>query len=252
MSSFHMRYIIFDTETTGVGPDKQAVEVAMLEIDQHLAVLGAVQSLIMPSVPITSEAQAIHGISEQMLLDAGAPTIDEWVADTFCGKLDGEVTLIGHRIGFDRPLFEPIGNAVHTLDTLAWAFELFPDAPNKKLDTLKDYLGLPGGGESHRAMADVLTCHQLLQRILEAKGVALHDLLHTRFIVHYCPWGKHRGERLMNVPRKYREWMLGLPDLEPNLKMSLELLATLDPPPLQLRPAGSKEKRRIVIPRRYQ
>lgn len=246
-----MRYIIFDTETTGVGPDKEAVEFAMLEIDvDSLEILGAAQSLVMPTGPISEEAQAIHGISLEMLQEAQAPCIEDWVTTNMGGRFDDEVVLMGHRVGFDKPLFAPFGEVVATLDTLSWAFELWPEAPNKKLDTLKEYLSLEGGGQSHRAMADALTCHQLLRCIVDAKGMSLHDLVHTRFTVHYMPWGKHQGKRLMEVPRTYRQWMLTLPDLDPNLRMSCQILATLDPPPLTLRTSAKKSGSRIFIPRR--
>ena len=224
-----LRKIIFDTETTGVTKDKRAVEVALMEIDDDLNELGTAHSLIYPGIPIPEVATAIHGITDDMVKDA--PTIEQWVQQAFGGPLEGEVALIGHRIGFDRPLFAPIGNAVHALDTLLLAQVHISGAENRKLDTLKEFLGLPGGGESHRAMADVITCHQLLKHLLPLTGRSLESLCTTPFtIVHYCPWGKHEGKLLHTVPRGYREWMLSLEDLDINLRKSLELVALTDPP----------------------
>jgi exodeoxyribonuclease X len=244
-----MRYIVFDTETTGVSKDKQAVEVALIEVDENLQPLGDVQALIRPTVEISPEAQAVHGITMEMLADR--PTIDEWVEQEFGGLIEGDIVLIGHRVDFDKPLFAPIGNCVHTIDTLSFAYEHVPEAPNKKLDTLKQFLNLPGGGTAHRAMADALTCLQLLQYLQPLIGWSLHDMATTPFTVHYCPWGKHEGELLAKVPQHYRKWMLGLENLDPNLRRSLEELAVFDPPPrFTYNPTGKRTSRYLFPPRR--
>ena len=243
-----MRFIIFDTETTGIDPERQAVEFAMLEIDEDLNILGEAQSLLTVTVPIGAEAQAVHGITPEMLQDC--LTVHEWVEQHLGGRLEGEIILIGHRIDFDLPLFAPFGDVFATLDTLTFAFECFPEAPNKKLDTLKEHLGLPGGGESHRAMADVLTCHQLLGKIKEATNRTIYELATVPFTVHYCPWGKHAGQLLTEVPRGYRQWMLERPNLEPNLRRSLEQVALLDPAPRPMREVGSEPPKYFGIPRR--
>jgi len=243
-----MRYIVFDTETTGIDPDRQAVEFAMLEINENLEVVGEASSLLNVTVPISAEAQAVHGISHEMLKDC--LFVEEWVEQNLGGPLEGDVVLIGHRVDFDKPLFAPFGNVVHTLDTLTYAFEYFPEAPNKKLDTLKECLGLPGGGLSHRAMADALTCHQLLGKIKEVTGRSLHELATTPFTVHYCPWGKHAGTLLVELPRGYRQWMLGLDGLEPNLRRSLEQVALLDPAPRPMGSVGAEPPKFFGIPRR--
>jgi DNA polymerase-3 subunit epsilon len=240
-----MRYIVFDTETTGVNPEKQAVEFAMLEIDEHMKPCAECSALVKPTCPISPEAEAIHGISLESLKDC--PTITEWVEANLGGPLEGEVTLIGHRIGFDKPLFAPFGNCVRTLDTLALAFEFISEAPDKKLDTLKQYLDLPGGGESHRAMADVITCHQLLVHLSDVMGRNLEQMVTEPYDVHFCPWGKHAGKPLREVPRAYRNWMLGLVDLDPNLRRGLERVALMDPP---FKPVVMGARARPSIPKR--
>lgn len=243
-----LRKIVFDTETTGLSKDKQAVEAAMIEIDDDLNILWQAQALLKPTVPIAPEAQAIHGISHEMVADC--PTIEEWVASEFGGPLDGDIALIGHRVGFDRPLFAPIGKVSCVLDTLILAQVYVTDAPNRKLDTLKEHLGLPGGGESHRAMADVLTCYQLLQRLMPLTGRTLDALCTQPYtILHHCPWGKHEGKLLMEVPRSYREWMLTLEDLDINLRKSLELAALTDPPRKEVI-VGATPRRIYIPPRR--
>lgn len=250
-----MRFIVFDTETTGIGPDKEAVEIALIEINpETLEEEARAEAMLNVRGEISPEAEAVHGISKASLV--GKPYIEEWVRDTLGGPLEGEVALIGHRVAFDKPLFAPIGNAKWDIDTLLLTqLHLPPTDPegvngpvNRKLDSLKEYLNLPGGGTSHRAMADCMTCLQLLQHLMPLTGRTLRDIALTDFfMVHYMPWGKHEDVPLLQVPQKYRQWLLSLPDLDRHLRRSLELIAAADVPLLP-RPAG--QRGRIFIPRR--
>jgi DNA polymerase III epsilon subunit-like protein len=242
------RYIIGDTETTGVHAGKEAVEIAMMEIDGDLNVRGTADSLIMPKGEIDPKAQEVHGISKQVLLDANAPSIEQWVEQTFGGPLEGDVTLAGHRVGFDRPLFAPVCRVVRILDTLPLAFEYVRGAPDKKLGTLKAYLGFPEMGDQHRAMSDVWDCYHLIKHLCEVTGRSLEELVTVPYTIHFMPWGKkHAGALLHQVPRSYREWLLSLEDLDPNLRRSLEQVALMDPP-RRVPVLGAKP--RIIIPKR--
>lgn len=245
-----MRAIIFDTETDGIQPDREACDVGLIEIDLHtLEELGRAEAMLKISKPISPEASAIHGITDDMLVDK--PTVHEWVTETFGGRLEGDVVLIGHRVDFDLPMFAPIGDAKWTVDTLLLS-QLFLNVTteNRKLDTLKAALGLPGGGISHRAMADCMTCHQLLQHLMPLTGRSLIDIATTEvFMLHEMPWGKHEGKPLMKVPRKYREWLMGLDNLDKHLRYSLEQVALADIP-LPKPGSVSTAPRRIFIPTR--
>lgn len=246
------RYIVFDTETTGVDKNKRAVEIAMMEIDPiTLQEIGRCDSLINPGIPIPPEVSEIHGITDEMVKDA--PSIEQWVDTTFGpGGLIGEVALIGHRIDFDLPLFAPIGKAEWTVDTLLLT-QLFCDVQteNRKLDTLKEALALPGGGTSHRAMADVCTAHQLLQYLLPKSGRTLEAIATTEiFVLHEMPWGKHEGKPLINVPRNYREWLMGLDNLDRHLRYSLEQVAKTDFPLPKPGQRGTFKRTIIIPPRR--
>jgi DNA polymerase III epsilon subunit-like protein len=250
-----LRTIVFDTETTGIGPDKEAVEIALIEINpETLEEEGRAEALLNVRSEISPEAEAVHGISKASLADK--PYIEEWVERELGGPLEGEVALIGHRVAFDRPLFAPLGTARWSVDTLLLTqLHLPPTDPagvtgpvNRKLDSLKDWLGLEGGGTSHRAMADCLTCLQLLRHLLPLTGRTLPDIARTEFfMVHYMPWGKHEDKPLIEVPKKYRDWLLSLPDLDTHLRRSLELIAAADVP---LLPRPANQRGRIFIPRR--
>jgi DNA polymerase III epsilon subunit-like protein len=225
------RYIIGDTETTTVGPEREAVDIAMMEIDGDLNIIGTAETVLMPRGPIAPEAQAVHGLTLERLKELNAPYIEQWVESTFGGILEGDVTLCGHRVGFDLPMFHgKVCNVVRVLDTLPLAFEYVTDAPNKKLETLKAHLGFPSMGDQHRAMPDVWDCYHLIKHLCEVTGRSLEELITTPYTVHYMPWGKHEGTLLHMVPRSYREYILGFEDLDPNLRRSLEQVALMDPP----------------------
>lgn len=256
------RYIIFDTETYGLESTRQACDIGLIEIDPvTLEETGRVESLIKLDKPIPPEATAIHGITDDMLKDA--PTIDEFVNDVLGGRLEGKVALIGHRIDFDLPMFAPIGDVARfdngdpcTVDTLL-LWQLFGNVETKdrKLDTLKEALHLPGGGQSHRALADCITAHQLLQYIVPLTDRSLESLALTeRFVLHEMPWGKYEGTLLMKVPRQYRyNFLMKLDNLDRHLKYSLELVARADfplPVPGAPRAIPVKKKRTLTYPPR--
>lgn len=229
------RFIIADTETTGLGPTykdphappKQACEVALMEIDPDtFEVIGEMDSIINPQCDIHPAAVEVHGITQKQA-DA-APTLAQYIQDTLGGPLDGEIVLVGYRVAFDLPLLRPFGNIVKTFDLLPLAQNLVQDSENHKLQTLKEYFNLPGGA-AHRAIGDVHTTYQLLKTLIPMTGRSLRMHCATEFQIYQrAPWGKHAGELIINLPASYKRWLLTLPDLEPNLRRSIELYQATD------------------------
>ena len=229
------RFIIGDTETTGLGPTykdprappKQACEVALMEIDPDtLESIGEMHSIINPECAIHPDAAAIHGISQEEA--DKSPTLAEYIQNEIGGPLDGEIVLIGYRIAFDLPLLRPFGNIVKTLDLLPMCQSMVSGTLNHKLQTMKEHFNLPGG-VAHRAIGDVHTTHQLLKVLIPMTGRSLQMHCATEFQIYQrMPWGKAQGELINNLPGKYKEWLLGLPDLEPNLRKSIELFRSTD------------------------
>jgi DNA polymerase-3 subunit epsilon len=124
----------------------------------------------------------------------------------------------------------------------------FPDAPNHKLETLREFLGISVQGVAHRAMADVLTTREVLRHIIERSGRSLEALCSIeKMVIHNFPWGKHEGKPLRNAPKGYRDWLLKQ-DIDPNLRYSLEEVGKLDIPLPAPRMFNGKPK--IVIPKR--
>ena len=218
-------WVLADTETTGLtGP---ACEIALREIcPDTLDIIGEIQSLIDPECEIEPGAQAVHNISQEMVADA--PTLDEFL--TVPGYLDGafdgrDIVIIAHNAQFDVKRLHKIGNIIASICTLFHARNLIgTETANHKLPTLREHFGFPKN-EAHRAMADVATTHRLLKELMARAGRrTLRDFYATQeTTVHRMPWGKHRGELLMAMPKAYLQWLdKECKDLEPNLKASVK------------------------------
>lgn len=217
-----MRYLIADTETCGLGPDKITCELALREIDPvTLDTIKEWQSLIDPQHPIHPQAAAVHGISQEMVEDA--PTMQEFIDIILAGEFDGDdLTLICHNAPFDVPLLINIGTVVQSVCTLSWARQLIKDSTNHKLGTLREHFGYPPN-EAHRAMADVATTHRILKELLVRAGRSLEQFAATKEqVVHTMPWGKCKGQLVMTLPKSYLTWLNDLPDLEDNLRTSVK------------------------------
>jgi DNA polymerase III epsilon subunit-like protein len=214
-------WVIADTETTGLtGP---ACEIALHEIcPDTLDMIWEIDSLIDPECEIEPGAAAIHGITDEMVADE--PTMAEFVeyrlGDRFAGR---DIVLICHNAVFDVKRLHAIGDITASICTLFHARQLIPEAPNHKLQTLREHFGFPVN-EAHRALADVYTTKRLLREILGRTHRGLREFLATMdTTVHRMPWGKHKGTLLHQVPRDYLLWLKKeCKDLEPNLLKSVE------------------------------
>lgn len=210
--------IIFDTETTGVGPDAGVVEAAIVEVDDDLTVLCQHRSLINPGHPIPPGASGVHGIIDADVKDS--PSFPEWMAQVaphFKGRL---VLVIAHNAPFDEKFIRPYCGATKMLCTVRLARKVWPDAPDHKLATLMYYLGLRRSA-SHNALDDVMTTHALLKAACEKVGTdleGLYELLQKPVEITVCPMGKHRGTPMSEVPKSYLRWMKNnILDMEPDL-----------------------------------
>ena len=135
-----MREIVLDTETTGLDPKTQRiVEIACIELVNHLPTGQKFHTLLDPEMEVPSEAVAVHGLSNAKL--AGAPLFS-MIASEFLDFI-GESKLVIHNAEFDigfinaelrRANFEriPITRAI---DTVQMARRKFPGAP-ASLDAL--------------------------------------------------------------------------------------------------------------------
>lgn len=175
---------IVDVETTGLDPysGDRVCEVAVLRV-QTGDETDALQVLVNPQRLMDPRAEAVHGISDDMLADA--PPFGE-VADDVLEVLDDAVVL-GHNTPFDLGFIaaeleriERVLPTVVALDTLRLARRTFT-LRSYALGRLSDALGVAIRGTAHRAMVDVIQTRAVFERILDElwpRGVrTVNDLI---------------------------------------------------------------------------
>lgn len=207
-----MRAIFFDTETTGLKPEKdRIIEIAAYDpIDDRSFV-----SLINPKCPIPPEASAIHRITDEMVKDA--PDFAA-VAASFCDFCGQDAVLIAHNNdAFDRPFLEEEFKRSQTvlpgwrfIDSLKWARKYRPDLPRHALQFLREVYGIPAN-QAHRALDDVIVLHRVFSAMVDDLPIekVLELLLQKSKQNTRMPFGKHQGKPLSEVPREYVKWLHG-------------------------------------------
>ncbi|MFO1189329.1 MAG: DNA polymerase III subunit epsilon [Alphaproteobacteria bacterium] len=136
-----MREIVLDTETTGLDPASghRIVEIACLELVNHLPSGNHFQVYINPERDMPSEAFAVHGLSAEFL--ARHPVFSA-IADEFLSFI-ADAPLVIHNAEFDLRFLnaelDRIGRAPlsgdRAIDTVRLARRRFPGSP-ASLDAL--------------------------------------------------------------------------------------------------------------------
>lgn len=209
MKSDKRRCIFYDTETTGLSPEKDRI----VELAAYDPTLGAqFVTLIHPGCFIPQEASRIHHITDEMV--ANAPSFSAaWSAFTaFC---EGDVLLIAHNNdAFDMPFLkeecarnqQPFISCAF-LDSLKWARRYRPDLPRYTLQFLRETYGIPSN-QAHRALDDVIVLHQVFAAMTDDLSPdALLMLMQKKKMLRVMPFGKHQGTLLHQLPRDYLAWL---------------------------------------------
>jgi DNA polymerase-3 subunit epsilon len=203
------RPIYYDTETTGVRPDKDRI----VEIAAYDPVRGKTfHSLINPGSPIPKEASAIHNISDEMVQDA--PSFTE-VGKQFIEFCAEEVVLIAHNNdAFDQPFLENEyqRNALTLpgwpyIDSLKFSRKYRPDLPRHSLQHLREYHGIEANN-AHRALDDVIILHQVFSLMIDDLTMeTIIELMNQKDTLRHMPFGKHRGVPIKDIPPGYVRWL---------------------------------------------
>ena len=168
-----MREIVLDTETTGLDPGQghRIVEVACLELQNHLPTGQTFQRYVRPERDMPEAAQRVHGLSSEFL--ASFPAFAE-IAGAFLDFI-GKSRLIIHNAAFDLRFLNaelersgrPPLPAKRAIDTVALARRRFPGA-HVSLDALCRRFEIDNSARSlHGAMLD---CGLLAEVYLELRG----------------------------------------------------------------------------------
>lgn len=173
-------YVVFDTETTGLLPNKgdEIVQIAAVRIVNGRRIDTEIfDTLVNPGRSIPHSSTQIHGITESMVADA--PTLLD-VGPRFHNFIKDAV-LVAHNAPFDMAFLRRHEAAMGcsfdnpVLDTVLLSAVLFGQSENHSLDALTHRLGITITEEArHTAIGDTLATADvflILMAALKARGL---------------------------------------------------------------------------------
>ena len=234
------RFLVIDTETTGLDPAvDRVVEFAVAELNMAEGTLRSSSWLVNPERAIPPEASAVHHlVDEDVALAGDLGTVLDLAEYRFEHR---DAILAAHNAAFDAG-FLPKGWKP-TVCTLRLARHLWPEMPKHTNQYLRYALKLevPGakGLAAHRAEADALVTATLLRRELEelerqhpglmaswGGGDELAAWANRPVLLTTCFFGsKHRGVAWADVPKDYLNWVIrNVSDLDADTRFTVETM----------------------------
>lgn len=222
-------WVFADTETTGLKADDKIVELAWVAIDDDGEIVSKGESLINPQKEIHPGAASVHHITLDVVKDC--PTIEQFMDDNGYPLMVNDPVLICHNVKFDIRYLKPwMPENTRLFDTLNLARILWPDLESHKLQTLRYQFNLKaslGGVDAHRAMGDVAVLINLVEFAGQTFNMSMEDLFAKsleRRIVQTMKFGKHKGKKIIDLPKDYVRWLLDLDNLDEDLRHTLNKL----------------------------
>ena len=167
-----LTYVVFDTETTGLLPDRgdEIVQIAAVRIVNGRMIEGEVfDTLVNPGRQIPAASTGVHGITTAMV--QGAPTPAEAVR-AFHKFAEGAV-LVAHNAPFDMAFLRRLETASGrrfdnpTLDTVLLSAVIFGQHEVHSLDALTHRLGITIPEEArHTAIGDTVATARAFLKLL--------------------------------------------------------------------------------------
>jgi DNA polymerase-3 subunit epsilon len=168
------RTIYLDTESTGLGPRAEIVDVALVSGDGTILF----DSFVRPSCPIPEEASNIHGIYDHHV--AAAPVWDD-LAPYLAALLSGARVVV-YNARFDSDLINQCCTRCgHPPFAREWecamlSYAAYVGEPGQwgkgfrwhRLDAAAAAFGFPPGG--HRALGDSLTCRNVVLSMAQCEA----------------------------------------------------------------------------------
>ena len=174
-------FVVLDTETTGLRPDRdRVVSLAGVRVrDGAVSAVDRFDQLVRPGCPIPAASTRVHGITDGMV--AGAPPLDVALAGFL--SFAGDAVLVGHDVWFDLAFLaqemarrgqRPIEATHVALDTRALSLALHGPGPSHDLDAVAARLGVGRHGR-HSALGDAVIAAGVFVRLValaRSRGVA--------------------------------------------------------------------------------
>ncbi|MBL0708012.1 MAG: 3'-5' exonuclease [Sulfurimonas sp.] len=238
------KYVILDTETTGIGDDDRAIQLGFM-------VLGAKDievhnEFFSSDIPIGFGAMEVHGITQEMI--EGKPTCqDSQSYKRLCELNTDENYVIIHNAPFDLGMLEKEGfiSKMKVIDTLRVAKHILPDEEAHRLQYFRYKMGIYKDEQkeadalgieikAHDAIGDVLILKLFLSKLKDLVRESFPDanpvekmveLTSTPILVKNFRFGKHKGKTLQEVAGSdsgYLRWMLSsMENLDEDLRYSI-------------------------------
>ena len=166
-----LSFIVFDTETTGLDPQRDdVVQIAGARILGGRLLRGEVfDRLVNPGRPIPPSSTKIHGITDAQV--SGAPDA-KTIAAGFAEFCEGSV-LVAHNAAFDLAFLARIkaagGPSIEqpALCTARLSLQLFPHTGDHTLDGLAERFGIEiPAAHRHTALGDSIATAEVLLKML--------------------------------------------------------------------------------------
>jgi DNA polymerase-3 subunit epsilon len=165
--------VILDFETTGLSPDMgdRAIEIGAVKLESG-QIAGRFQELMNPGQRISGFIESYTGITNEMLREASS--CGE-VMHRFADFIE-DFDLVAHNASFDKRFLDAElervsrGYSGQFACSMLAARRVYQNAPNHRLGTLVEYLGIPADGVFHRALYDSEMTSKLWQSMLDAIG----------------------------------------------------------------------------------
>ncbi len=189
-----MRYLIIDTETSGLfdfskpadadGQPRMA-SIAMIVLDENLNEVSSVQHFVKPDGwELSAEVTAVHGLTNEHLNEVGIgvrPILEEYI-----GHVDAGMVVVAFNSQFDtkilrgelrRAQMDDRFEKTPTICTMRAATDLVK-APKKtgkgwkfpKLAEACAHFGITNEG-AHSAMHDARACAEIMRKLVEVKAL---------------------------------------------------------------------------------
>jgi DNA polymerase-3 subunit epsilon len=175
----NLREIILDTETTGLDPKRgdRLIEIGCVELVNRIPTGREFHRFINPERDVPAEAQAVHGITTEFLVDK--PLFDQ-VADEFLTFVGNDMLVIHNAtfdVGFLNFELERARRTTITMDrvvdTLMLARRKHPAGPNS-LDALCKRYNIDNSIRTkHGALVDCLLLAEVYVELLGVRQAAL-------------------------------------------------------------------------------
>ncbi len=234
-----MKIIILDTETTGAGQSDRICQLSFLVCNEDLEIEAIYNDLCTPPLPISFEAMAIHHITPEMI-EGKAICQESKAFKALCELNHPTNLLVIQNAAFDLGMLEKEGfhSQMQLIDTFRILRAYYPnDGTSSSLQYKRYQWGLYKQEKAqcdtlgiqlfaHDALSDVIVLKNLFEKISEEHSLPKMILAcDTPILLEYIPYGKHKGERFLDIAKEARgdlHYMLKSESLDQDIKASIE------------------------------